>query len=62
MYPYNGVSIHARSLQIVRNTGRAVLYSQCIPTGICHVLLGAFFVWRGVQATVYLIMGKVWTI
>ena len=49
----------AWSLQIVRNANRAVLYSQCIPTSICLILIGGFFVWRGVQAIVYLIMGKV---
>ena len=46
-------------LQILRNVVRAVLYSRCIPNGICYVLIGAFFVWRGVQAIVYLIIEKV---
>jgi len=46
-------------MQIIRNIVQARLYESCIRSGIFYILLGGFFVYRGLQAVFYMILKKV---
>ncbi|XP_065912813.1 stimulated by retinoic acid gene 6 protein-like [Dysidea avara] len=43
---------------VLRRSQRAVLLVWCVINSICYAIIGGFFIWRGVQSVVYLILGK----
>ncbi|XP_065912817.1 stimulated by retinoic acid gene 6 protein-like [Dysidea avara] len=45
-------------VQVLRRSQRAVLLVACVINSICYAFIGGFFIWRGVQSVVYLILGK----
>jgi len=46
-------------MQIIRNIVQARLYESCVRSGIFYILLGGFFVYRGLQAVFYMTLKKV---